>query len=89
MALPEIKQQEGAKSSTAITAFGVVALTFMMVMYGLERRHAGFVLGFAAGLPPLKHLWVLVGHMAVRGGRADPGWRGRSTLRGRDRLARQ
>jgi hypothetical protein len=32
-----------------LTAFGVTALTFMMVMYALERRHAGFVLAFAAG----------------------------------------
>lgn len=36
-------------SSTAITVFGVVALTFMMAMYALERRNAGFVLAFAAG----------------------------------------
>jgi hypothetical protein len=33
----------------AITAFGVCALTFMMVMYALERRHAGFVAAFAIG----------------------------------------
>jgi hypothetical protein len=32
-----------------LTAFGVTALTFMMVMYALERRHAGFVLAFATG----------------------------------------
>jgi hypothetical protein len=32
-----------------LTAFGVTALTFMMVMYALERRHAGFVLAFACG----------------------------------------
>jgi hypothetical protein len=32
-----------------LTAFGVTALTFMMVMYSLERRHAGFVLAFACG----------------------------------------
>ena len=36
-------------SSTAITAFGVIALTFMMVVYGLEHRHARFVLAFAGG----------------------------------------
>jgi hypothetical protein len=33
----------------AITLFGVCALTFMMVMYALERRHPGFVAAFAAG----------------------------------------
>jgi hypothetical protein len=33
----------------AITAFGVVAVTFMMVMYALERRHPAFILAFALG----------------------------------------
>ncbi len=33
----------------AITFFGVCALTFMMVMYALERRHPGFMAAFAAG----------------------------------------
>ena len=32
-----------------LTLYGVVVLTFMMVMYSLERRHAAFVLAFAAG----------------------------------------
>jgi hypothetical protein len=32
-----------------VTVYGVVALTFMMVMYALERRGPLFVLGFAAG----------------------------------------
>jgi hypothetical protein len=32
-----------------ITVFGVAALTFMMVMYALERRGRGFVLAFAFG----------------------------------------
>ena len=35
--------------SLGITVFGVVALTYMMVMYALERRHPTFVLAFAAG----------------------------------------
>jgi len=33
----------------AVTAFGVVALTFMMLMYALESRGRVFVLAFAAG----------------------------------------
>ena len=33
----------------ALTAFGVVALTFMMLMYALEARGRRFVLAFAAG----------------------------------------
>jgi hypothetical protein len=32
-----------------ITAFGVAALSFMMLMYALERRGPGFVLAFACG----------------------------------------
>ncbi len=32
-----------------ITAFGVAALTFMVVMYGLEPRGRRFVLAFAGG----------------------------------------
>ena len=36
-------------SSLVITAFGAIAVTFMMVMYALERRHSGFVLAFAVG----------------------------------------
>ncbi len=32
-----------------ITIFGVVALSFMMAMYALERRHRWFVLAFALG----------------------------------------
>jgi hypothetical protein len=32
-----------------LTAFGVVVLTFMMLMYALERRGPRFVLAFALG----------------------------------------
>ena len=34
---------------TLITIYGVVAVTFMMTMYALERRHPAFILAFAAG----------------------------------------
>jgi hypothetical protein len=33
----------------ALTVFGVLALTFMMVMYALEPRGRAFVLAFAVG----------------------------------------
>ncbi len=36
-------------SDGALTAYGVLALTFMMTMYALEGRHPRFVLAFAAG----------------------------------------
>jgi hypothetical protein len=32
-----------------VTVYGVCAVTFMMVMYALERRGRGFILAFAAG----------------------------------------
>jgi hypothetical protein len=32
-----------------LTVFGASAVTFMMVMYALERRHPGFILAFACG----------------------------------------
>lgn len=32
-----------------LTAFGVVAVAFMVAMYALERRGRSFVLAFAAG----------------------------------------
>jgi hypothetical protein len=32
-----------------LTAFGVIVLTFMMLMYALERRGPGFILAFAVG----------------------------------------
>jgi hypothetical protein len=36
-------------SHTLVTIYGVVAVTFMMTMYALEKRHRGFVLAFAVG----------------------------------------
>ena len=32
-----------------LTIFGVVVLTFMMLMYALERKGPGFILAFALG----------------------------------------
>ena len=40
---------EFALNSLVITSFGVIAVTFMMVRYALERRHSGFVLAFSLG----------------------------------------
>ncbi len=34
---------------SAVTMYGVCAVTFMMVMYALEPRGRGFILAFAAG----------------------------------------
>ncbi len=34
---------------SVLTLFGVVVLTFMMLMYALERRGPGFILAFAVG----------------------------------------
>lgn len=32
-----------------LTAYGAIALSFMMLMYALERRGRGFILAFACG----------------------------------------
>lgn len=32
-----------------LTVFGACAVTFMMLMYALERRHHGFILAFSCG----------------------------------------
>jgi len=32
-----------------LTAYGALAVTFMMAMYALERRGRGYILGFACG----------------------------------------
>jgi hypothetical protein len=36
-------------ASTTVTIYGVCALTFMMAMYALERRHRRFLLAFSLG----------------------------------------
>jgi hypothetical protein len=33
----------------AVTIYGVCALTFMMVMYAMERKNPRYVIGFALG----------------------------------------
>ena len=38
-----------AGAMSPVTVYGVCAVTFMMVMYALERRGRGFILAFAAG----------------------------------------
>ena len=32
-----------------LTAFGVIAVTFMTATYAVEKRHRGFILAFAGG----------------------------------------
>ncbi len=39
----------GAILGGMLTVFGACAVTFMMLMYALERRHSGFILAFACG----------------------------------------
>src|SRR4051794_38982962 len=36
-------------AGVAVTVYGILALTFMMTMYALERRGPGYVLAFAFG----------------------------------------
>lgn len=37
------------RADRVLTAFGATAVTFMMVMYALERRHPRYILAFACG----------------------------------------
>jgi hypothetical protein len=47
---PPCRRDPGAdRRVDAVTAFGVAALTFMMLMYALESRGRQFVLAFALG----------------------------------------
>lgn len=55
-----------------LTLFGVAALSFMMLMYALERRGPRFTAAFACGCP-VERVWVCIGRMAIwrRGGDLD------------------
>ena len=54
-----------------LTVYGVVVLTFMMVMYALEGRDRRFVLAFAVGCALASSYGFASGAVAVRGGRSD------------------
>src|SRR5205085_11892083 len=46
---PRAVEPGGLTGAMAVTIYGVCAVTFMMVMYALERRGRAYVLGFAVG----------------------------------------
>jgi len=69
------------------TGFGVLALTFMMVMYTLERRGAGFVAGFAVGCGLSSVYGFLSGAWPF--GVVEAVWAGIAVLRFRDRVRRR
>jgi len=54
-----------------VTVYGVCALTFMMLMYALERRGRAFVLAFALGCALSSSYGFLSGAWPFRGGRGD------------------
>jgi hypothetical protein len=68
-----------------ITAYGVVALGFMMLMYALERRHPGFVLAFAVGCVLSSAYGFLSGAWPF--GVVELIWSGVALWRFRDRIA--
>ena len=47
--MADIQQEVAEVGAVSVTAFGVVAVTLMMVTYALERRHPRFVIAFAVG----------------------------------------
>jgi len=55
----------------AVTIYGVCAVTFMMVMYAVERRDRLYVVGFALGCVLSSAYGFLSGALAFRRGRAD------------------
>jgi hypothetical protein len=62
-----------------LTAFGLFAVTAMLVCYALEEQSTWLILAFAAACG-LGSLWVPSGRLAVRIGRSDLGARGPSSL---------
>lgn len=52
---------EPVHTSTMLTPYGACAVTFMMVMYALERRHRAFTLAFAFGCAMSSSYGFLVG----------------------------
>ena len=47
--MPTASRSRSYDRDSVVTAFGVVAVSFMVVMYSLESRGRRFTLGFAAG----------------------------------------
>lgn len=47
--LPRSASQAKVVPMNAVTFFGALAVSFMMVLYALEQRHPAFILAFAAG----------------------------------------
>ena len=50
----------------AVTIYGVVAVSFMMVMYALESRSRHFIAAFALGCALVEQLRVPCRYLAVR-----------------------
>jgi hypothetical protein len=69
-----------------LTLFGATAVTFMMVMYALERRHPGFVLAFACGCALSSVYGFLAGTWPF--GVVEAIWAGVAVHRYRDRRQR-
>ena len=51
---------------SVITLYAVAAVAFMMVMYALEGRGCGFILGVGRRLSAVEPLRIPLGRLAVR-----------------------
>jgi hypothetical protein len=69
-------------SSLGITVFGVIALTFMMVMYAFERRLPQFCGRLRSWVPLVKRVRFLVRRLAIRRGGTGMERRGAPALLG-------
>jgi hypothetical protein len=63
-----------------LTAFGLFAVTAMLVLYALEKKHQWCILGFAAALRARLRLWISSGRLALWIGRRHLGNCGRSQM---------
>ena len=70
-----------------LTIFGASAVSFMMLMYALERRHRGFILAFACGCALSSVYGFLAGTWPF--GVVEVIWCGVAVGRYRSRLAAQ
>ena len=69
-----------ASRMSAITVYGVCAVSFMMVMYALEPQGPRLHPGVRRGLPALERVRVPLRSLAVRCGGSDLGCGGRAAL---------
>ncbi len=80
-----LSRVRGGQTGYVLTAFGAMAVTFMMVMYWFEPRAPGYILGFACGCLLSSLYGFLVGAWPF--GIVEVIWAGMAIKRYSDRVA--